>query len=82
MSLVYLVSREFIILVLISIVIGLPIAYYFMEQWLQNFAYAMDMNYMTFVFASIFALIITFGTVSFHTIKAANANPVDALREE
>lgn len=81
-SLVYLVSKEFIVLVLVSIVIGLPIAYYFMDSWLQNFAYAMDMNWVTFVYASVIALIITFSTVSFHTVKAALSNPVDALKEE
>ena len=81
-SLIYLVSREFVLLVIISIVIGLPIAYYFMEQWLQNFAFAMKINWLSFVLVSIVALVITFGTVSFHTVRAALANPVDALKEE
>jgi putative ABC transport system permease protein len=81
-TLVYLISREFVILVAISIVIGLPIAYYFMEQWLQNFAFAMDISWVSFAVVSIIALIITFGTVSFHTVRAALANPVDALKEE
>lgn len=81
-SLVYLVSREFIILVIVSIVIGLPIAHYFMKQWLQNFAFAMDINWISFVLVSVVALVITFTTVSFHTIRAALANPVDALKEE
>lgn len=81
-SLVYLISREFILLVFISIVIGLPIAHYFMKKWLQNFAFAMDINWMTFVLVSIVVLLITFSTVSFHTMKAAHANPVDALKEE
>jgi putative ABC transport system permease protein len=81
-SLVYLVSREFIILVFISIIIGLPIAHYFMEKWLQNFAFAMDINWISFLLVSIVALVITFTTVSFHTVKAALANPVDALKEE
>jgi len=81
-SLIYLVSREFIMLILISILIGLPIAYYFMEKWLQNFAFAMDINWVSFVLVSVMALIITFGTVSYHTIRAALTNPVDALKEE
>jgi putative ABC transport system permease protein len=81
-SLVYLVSREFIILVFISIVIGLPIAHFFMNKWLQNFAFAMDISWMSFLIVSIIALVITFTTVSFHTVKAALANPVDALKEE
>jgi putative ABC transport system permease protein len=81
-SLVYLVSKEFVILVVISIVIGLPIAYYFMDQWLQNFAFAMDISWLSFLLVSVIALVITFGTVSYHTIRAALANPVDALKEE
>jgi putative ABC transport system permease protein len=81
-TLVYLVSKEFIILVLISIVIGLPVSYFFMEKWLENFAYAMEMSWFTFAFAALAAFIITISAVSYHTIKAALANPVDALREE
>lgn len=81
-SLVLLISKEFILLVIISIIIGLPIAYFFMDSWLQSFAYHMDIDWLTFVYASIIALLITFTTVSFHTIKAALANPVDALKEE
>ncbi len=80
--LVYLVSKEFLILVLISITIGLPISYFFMEKWLENFAYAMEMSWITFASAAFVAFIITFITVSYHTIRAALANPVDALREE
>ena len=81
-TLVYLISREFILLVIISIVIGMPIAYFFMEQWLQNFAFAMEIRWISFVLVSVLALLITFGTVSFHTLRAARANPVDALKEE
>lgn len=81
-SLVVLVSREFMLMVLISILIGSPIAYYFMTQWLQNFAYSMDMNWFTFAYAAAMAIVITFGTVSYHTFRAAIANPVDALKEE
>ncbi len=81
-SLIYLMSKEFISLIIISIIIGLPVAYYFMEKWLQNFAFAMDINWVSFLLVSVMALIITFGTVSYHTIRAALTNPVDALKEE
>jgi len=81
-SLVYLISREFVILVIISIVIGLPIAYVFMVKWLQNFAFAMDITWISFALVSVVSLVITFGTVSYHTIRAALSNPVDALKEE
>jgi putative ABC transport system permease protein len=81
-SLVYLVSKEFVLLVIISILIGLPLAYYFMQQWLQNFAFAMDISWMSFVLVSVVAILIAFGTVGYHTVRAAMANPVDALKEE
>ena len=81
-SLVILMSKVFILLVLIAIVIGLPVAYFFMEKWLQNFAFAMEIKWISFLLVSIIALIITFSTVSYHTIKAALSNPVDALKEE
>ena len=81
-TLVMLISREFIILVIISIVIGMPVAYFFMDQWLQNFAFAMEIQWISFVIVALLALIITFGTVSYHTVRAALANPVNALKEE
>ncbi|NJN28632.1 MAG: hypothetical protein HC819_22970 [Cyclobacteriaceae bacterium] len=81
-ALVYLVSKEFVFLVAISIFIAMPVSYFFMDKWLQNFAFAMEIEWLTFALTGIMALVITFGTVSYHTIRAALANPVNALRDE
>jgi putative ABC transport system permease protein len=81
-SIVIMISKDFLILVLISVLIAIPLAYYFMDKWLENFAYQTNINYVTFIFAAILALIITITTISFHTVKAAISNPAIALREE
>ncbi|KPL06273.1 hypothetical protein AMJ86_09055 [bacterium SM23_57] len=81
-SIVSLISKEFILLVIISNIIAWPIAYYAMNKWLQNFAYHIEMEVTIFILAAVSALVIAIGTISFHTIKAASANPVNSLRYE
>ncbi len=81
-NIVIMISKDFLVLIVISIIISIPAAYYFMKQWLQNFAYQVEISYLTFLLAAILALLITFITIGFHTIRAALANPVNALREE
>ncbi len=68
--------------ILIAIVIGCPIAWYGIDQWLINFAYRIDINWWVFVFAGLISLSISLITVSWHSWKAASKNPVDALRYE
>jgi ABC-type antimicrobial peptide transport system permease subunit len=75
-------SKDFVILVLISCLIAIPIVYYFMSQWLQNYDYRMEISAWTFGYATTGALLITLLTVSFQAIKAANVNPVKSLRTE
>jgi len=78
----YLLSGEYIIWVMISIIIACPIAWYAMNKWLQNFAYRIDLTWVVFALAGIFALLIALLTVSFQSYKAASKNPVEALRYE
>ena len=80
--LVMLLSREFILLVLLANLIAWPIAYYLMRDWLSGFAYQTDLNVLPFIVSAIMALIIAFGTVSMQAIRAARSNPIDALRDE
>ena len=80
--LVMLLSREFILLVLLANLIAWPIAYYLMRDWLSGFAYQTDLNILPFIASAIMALIIAFGTVSMQAIRAARSNPIDALRYE
>ncbi|HVO75919.1 MAG TPA: FtsX-like permease family protein [Ignavibacteriaceae bacterium] len=74
--------KNFLILILISNVIAWPIAYFFMNKWLQDFAYRIDISWWMFVLSGGIALIIALATVSFQAIKAATANPVESLRYE
>ena len=77
-----LLSKEFVVLVILSCVVAAPIAYYLSENWLSNYDYRVGISWEVFVLAAIVALIITLITVSFQAIKAAIANPVKSLRTE
>lgn len=79
---IWLVSFEFIIIVLIANVIAWPLAYRFMDTWLAGFAYRIPLSWSYFTVAGIAALIIALATVGFKSLQAAMANPVDALRNE
>ncbi|AHM62869.1 hypothetical protein D770_23120 [Flammeovirgaceae bacterium 311] len=81
-SILMLLSRNFIKLVLIAILIASPIAWYFMHQWLQDFAYRISISWWIFAIAGLSAIAIALITVSFHAIKAALRNPVRNLRTE
>ena len=82
LNIVYLISKEYTWLVLLANIIAWPVAYYAMNQWLQNFAYRINISLFTFILAASLAFIIALATVSHQAIKAAYANPVDALRYE
>ncbi len=77
-----LLSKDFVLLVLLSCAIAIPAAYYFMHSWLFNYEYRTEISGWIFVAAGSAALIITLLTVSFQSIKAAIANPVKSLRTE
>ena len=77
-----LLSKEFVLLVFISLLIASPLAYYFMHNWLQGYQYRTALSWWIFAAAGIGALLITILTVSFQAIKAAIANPVKSLRTE
>lgn len=77
-----LLSKEFIGLTIISLLIACPIAYYLMDNWIKKYIYRADISWWIFVSAGAGALIITLLTVSFQAIKAALANPVKSLRTE
>jgi putative ABC transport system permease protein len=81
-SIVVLLSKEFIMLVVISNVIAWPVAYYLVHSWLQNFAYRIDLDIGTFLLAGFLALIITLFSVGYQSVKASLVNPAGALRYE
>lgn len=81
-NIVYLFSKEFIILIAIAFAIATPLAWYYMHQWLQNYAYRIDVSWLIFLAGGLVAIIIALATISFQAIKAAMANPVKSLRTE
>ena len=81
-NIVYMFSQEFIILIAIAFVIATPIAWYYMHQWLQDYAYRIHISWWLFAAGGLAAIIIALATISFQAIKAAIANPVKSLRTE
>jgi hypothetical protein len=77
-----LLSKEFVWLIIISLLIAGPLAYYFMNNWLQQYAYRSGISWWIFAAAGVGAILITLVTVSFQSIKAALMNPVNSLRSE
>jgi putative ABC transport system permease protein len=81
-SVVKLLSKDFLKLVLISFIIAVPIAWYFMNKWLQDFAYRINIQWWVFMIAAVISLLIAFLTISSQAVKAAISNPVKSLRTE
>jgi putative ABC transport system permease protein len=77
-----LLSKDFVKLVLVAFVVATPLAYFAMQRWLQDFAYRIEIGWWVFALAGGIALLIALLTVSFQALKAALANPVEALRYE
>jgi putative ABC transport system permease protein len=80
--LVILLSKDYLKLVLISLIIATPVAWYAMSRWLQDFAYRINIEWWIFVLAAAIAAVIALVTVSFHAVKAALTNPVVSLKME
>ncbi|MDP5139414.1 MAG: ABC transporter permease, partial [Spirosomaceae bacterium] len=81
-EIVQLLSTDFLKLILLSFLIGVPVAWYFMREWLSDFAYSIDNTPQIIIIACVSALLIAFFTISFQAAKAALANPVQSLRSE
>ncbi|WP_421827261.1 ABC transporter permease [Larkinella sp.] len=81
-SIVLLLSKDFLKLIVIAIVLASPLAWYAMSQWLQNFEYKLEPAWWVFALAGLLAIAIAFLTVCFQSVKAALTNPVKSLRSE
>jgi len=77
-----LVFKDYLVLIGLSILIAFPVAYYFMQNFLENYEYRTELSVLTFIIAAILLLGITLLTVAYHTIKVARSNPIDSLRIE
>lgn len=81
-QIVGMLAKDFIKLVVISLLIAFPAGYYFMDLWLENFAYHIDISWWVYGLAAGITLIIAFGTICIRSVKAALMNPVESLRSE
>ena len=81
-KIVVLLSKDFLLLVLIAIIIAAPLSWYGINQWLQGYAFRVNISWWIFGFAGMVAVLIAIITVSFQAIKAAMSNPVESLRSE
>ncbi len=81
-TIIKLVTREFVILSLISIVLAFPVAYYFMSKWLENYVYRSSIGSLLFIIAGLLTLVITFATISYKAYQAASTNPADSVKTE
>jgi len=81
-SITHLLSRDFLKLVLIAVVIAAPVAWYASNQWLQNYAYRIELSWWVFVLVGLMVLLVALLTIGTQAIKAAIANPVKSLRTE
>ena len=79
-SILALFTKDFILLVLIALVIAVPVSYYLMYTWLEEFVYRTEIGVMVFLIAAVFSLLVTLLTVGYQSVRAARANPVDSLR--
>ena len=81
-TILLLLSRDFVKLIIIASILAIPIAWYIVDYWLSNFAYRINIDWLTFIWASLLALILALITTSYHAIKIAHINPVKSLRNE
>ncbi|MBP9926312.1 MAG: ABC transporter permease [Cyclobacteriaceae bacterium] len=81
-TIVVMMSKDFLKLVLIGMVIATPIAYFVMNKWLDGFSYNVGFAWIVFIYAGLAGLLVAFGTVSYHSIKSATSNPVDSLKDQ
>ncbi|HEY4650058.1 MAG TPA: FtsX-like permease family protein [Pontibacter sp.] len=79
-TIVALLSKEFLLLVVVATLIAFPVAWYAMQTWLQDFAYRIELSWWVFIAAGIVAALVAFLTISYQALKAARANPVTNLR--
>ncbi|GAA0730146.1 ABC transporter permease [Aquimarina litoralis] len=82
LGIVKLLSKDFLKLVIIAIVIAIPIGWILMNEWLQDFAYHIHINWWIFLIAGLVAILIAFATISIQAIKTALSNPINSLRTE
>ncbi|MNL53461.1 FtsX-like permease family protein [compost metagenome] len=82
LSITTLLSKDFLKLIIVAIVIATPIAYFIVSKWLQSISYHVSVQWWVFITAGLLSMLIALITISYQAIKAATANPVQSLRSE
>ncbi len=77
-----LLSRDFLVLIMVSMIISIPVSWFSMNRWLEGFAYRINISWWLFAVAGIIIVLVAFASISYQTLKAANANPVKSLKSE
>lgn len=80
-NILFMMSKDFLKLVMLGMIVASPIAWYAMDKWLQGFAYNAGFGWIVFIYAAVVALLVAFITVSYHSFKAATTNPVKSLKD-
>jgi len=81
-TIIRIMSKEFIVLVFVGSVIGLPLSWYAMQTWLSRFAYKIDITADVFLISAIACVLIAFSSIFINALRAARTNPVESLRSE
>ena len=81
-NIIKILSKDFLVLIIIASLIAFPVAWWAMNKWLQNFSYRVNISWWIFILAGLIAAVIAMLTISYQAIKAAGANPVRSLRTE
>jgi putative ABC transport system permease protein len=81
-SIIGMLSKEYIRLIAIAFAISVPLGYYFMNRWLENFAYKIDVGVSVFLISGALSFIVAWLTISFESFRAASKNPVDTFRSQ
>ena len=81
-SIVELLSKDFIKLILIGLIIATPLSWFGMNKWLENYAFRVEIEWWMFAIAALIAILIALMTISFQSIRAALANPINALNQD
>lgn len=82
LSIIGLLSKDFLKLIVLGLIIAIPLSWYIIDLWLENFAYRVNIEWWTFALAGIIAIVLAIVTISFQSIKAARTNPIKAIRTE
>ena len=81
-QIIFMLSKEFVLLIVIATIVGIPFSYYIVENWLNNFAFRIKLNWLIFVLPALVVLFVAILSVSLKTLNIATSNPVDTLRDE